>query len=144
MLLVEIIVNLGILVLSFTKHIQQLIIKVNQEIVFKVTKTSKKSSDRKGQFNMNSIHNFFKMTQLTESEQTFSIENGPSIKLNHISVECNVIIDEQYHQQIRRILKKSLPPSIQIQLLYHSDNVKIKFSFSLSISFSKLLILFRF
>ena len=59
-----------------------------------------------------------------QTEQTFSIDHGPSITLNHISVDATLIIDENYHNHIRRILKKSLPPNVQIQLLYAPNNVR--------------------
>jgi hypothetical protein len=67
---------------------------------------------------MLSLHSF------VQTEQIFSIEHGPSITLNHVSVEATLIIDETFHNHIRRILKKSLPPSVQIQLLYAPNNVK--------------------
>jgi len=63
-----------------------------------------------------------------QTEQIFSIDHGPSITLNHISVDATLIIDENYHNHIRRILKKSLPPNIQIQLLYAPNHVQNKFS----------------
>ena len=100
-------------------------ITINHVPIFKVTKSKRISNSKKFQFKKNSIHNMLKMNSLVEAEQIFSIENGPSITLKHISVDANLIIDEQYHQQIRRILKKSLPPNIQIQLLYASNNVSV-------------------
>lgn len=64
-----------------------------------------------------------RLDAFTQTEQIFSIDHGPSIALNHISVEATLIIDDNYHNQIRRILKKSLPPSVQIQLLYTPNDV---------------------
>lgn len=100
-------------------------IKINQKLVFKVTKTKKPISQSKSnsQFKKNSIHNMLRLDSFVQTEQTFSIEHGPSITLNHISVDGTLIIDETYHNHIRRILKKSLPPSIQIQLLYAPSHI---------------------
>jgi hypothetical protein len=41
----------------------------------------------------------------------------------HINVEATVHIDEEFHSQIRRILKKDFPPTIRIQLLHAPNNV---------------------
>lgn len=100
-------------------------IKVNQNTVFKVTKTKKPIAQRKSnsQFKKNSIHNMLHLDSFVQTEQSFSIEHGPSITLNHISVDGTLIIDENYHNHIRRILKKSLPPNIQIQLLCVPNHV---------------------
>ncbi|CAF3564368.1 unnamed protein product [Rotaria sp. Silwood1] len=112
-------------VLSFTKHINELIIKINQKVIFTVTKTRKPISSTKfnSQFKMNSIHNMLRFDALVQTKQIFSIDHGPSIALNHISVHGTLIIDENYHNHIRRILKKSLPPRVQIQLLYTPHNI---------------------
>ncbi|CAF3997273.1 unnamed protein product [Rotaria sp. Silwood2] len=112
-------------VLSFTKYINELIIKINQKTIFKVTKTRKPISSTKSnsQFKKNSIHNMLRLDSLNQTEQIFSIDHGPSITLNHISVDATLIIDENYHNHIRRILKKSLPPNVQIQLLYTPNNI---------------------
>ncbi|CAF4281347.1 unnamed protein product, partial [Rotaria sordida] len=76
-------------VLSFTKYINELIIKINQKIIFKVTKTRKPISSTKSnlQFKKNSIHNMLRFDSLIQTEQIFSIDHGPSITLNHISVD---------------------------------------------------------
>ncbi|CAF1417698.1 unnamed protein product [Adineta steineri] len=115
-------------VLSFTKYINELIIKINQKIIFKVTKTKKKIPSTKSnlQFKKNSIHNMLRLDTFIQTEQTFSIDHGPSITLNHISVDATLIIDDNYHNHIRRILKKSLPPCVQIQLLYAPNNIIMK------------------
>ncbi|CAM4809029.1 unnamed protein product [Rotaria magnacalcarata] len=115
-------------VLSFTKYINELIIKINQKIIFKVTKTRKPipSTKSNSQFKKNSIHNMLRLDSFSQTEQSFSIEHGPSISLNHVSVDATLIIDETYHNHIRRILKKSLPPNVQIQLLYTPHNVVSK------------------
>ncbi|CAF4953990.1 unnamed protein product, partial [Rotaria sp. Silwood1] len=112
-------------VLSFTKYINELVIKINQKIIFKVTKTRKSISSIKSnvQFKKNSIHNMLHFDSLIQTEQIFSIDHGPSIILNHISVDATLIIDENYHNHIRRILKKSLPSNVQIQLLYTPNNI---------------------
>lgn len=114
--------NSIILVLSFTKYINELVIKINEKVMFKVTKT-KRAIASNAQFKRNSIHNMLRLDSLTQTEQTFSIDHGPSITLNHVSVDATLIIDETYHDHIRRILKKSLPPNIQIQLLYTPNQV---------------------
>ena len=113
-------------VLSFTKYIRDLVIKINEKVIFKVTKSKKTlpSSKPSSQFKKNSIHNMLRLDSLVQTEQIFAIEHGPSITLNHVSVEANLIVDENFHQHIRRILKKSLPPSVQIQLLYTPNNVR--------------------
>ncbi|UJR22115.1 hypothetical protein I4U23_025179 [Adineta vaga] len=115
-------------VLSFTKYINELIIKINQKTIFKVTKTKKPipSSKSRSQFKTNSIHNMLRLDTFIQTEQIFSIDHGPSITLNHISVDATLIIDENYHNHIRRILKKSLPSNVQIQLLYTPNDVIIK------------------
>ncbi|CAF1432853.1 unnamed protein product [Rotaria sordida] len=115
-------------VLSFTKHINELIIKINQKTIFKVTKSKKPITSTKSnsQFKKNSIHNMLRLDSLIQTEQIFSIDHGPSITLNHISVDATLIIDENYHNHIRRILKKSLPPNVQIQLLYTPNNIITK------------------
>jgi len=112
--------------LSFTKYINELVLKINQKIIFKVTKTKKSipSTKSNSQFKKNSIHNMLRLDSLIQTEQTFSIEHVLSITLNHISVDATLIIDETYHNHIRRILKKSLPPNVQIQLLYAPNQVK--------------------
>lgn len=113
------------LVLSFTKYITELVIKINQKIIFKVTKTKKliPTTKSNSQFKKNSIHNMLHLDSFSQTEQMFSIDHGPSITLNHISVDATLIIDETYHNHIRRILKKSLPPNVQIQLLYAPNHV---------------------
>jgi hypothetical protein len=115
-------------VLSFTKYINELVIKINQKIIFKVTKTKKSipSSKSNSQFKKNSIHNMLRLDSFLQTEQIFSIDHGPSITLNHISVDATLIIDETYHNHIRRILKKSLPPTVQIQLLYAPSQIVMK------------------
>ncbi|CAF1632161.1 unnamed protein product, partial [Rotaria sordida] len=115
-------------VLSFTKYINELIIKIDQKVIFKVTKTRKSISSTKSNLELkkNSIHNMLHLNSLIQTEQIFSIEHGPSITLNHISVDAKLIIDENYHSHIRCILKKNLPPNVQIQLLYTPNNIVMK------------------
>lgn len=115
-------------VLSFTKYINELTIRINQKTVFKVTKTKKLISPTKlnSQFKKNSIHNMLRLDSFVQTEQIFSIEHGPSISLNHVSVDGTLIIDETYHNHVRRILKKSLPPNVQIQLLYTPHHIITK------------------
>ncbi|CAF0734789.1 unnamed protein product [Didymodactylos carnosus] len=121
-------------VLCFTKQVNELIIKINNNIVFKVNKTQTivPPSKLTLSFKMNSIHNMFKLNSFVETQQTFSIANSKSsskfdsITMRHINVDGQVTIDEQFHEQTKRIMKKSLPPTIQIQLLYPSNDITMR------------------
>ncbi|CAF1040266.1 unnamed protein product [Rotaria sordida] len=115
-------------VLSFTKYINELIIKINGLIVFQVNKIKKpllstKLSLAVKRLNANNEHNLLRFNSFTQTEQTFSIENGPSITLNHIDVQAELTIDKDFHQQIRNVLKKSLPSIVHIQFLFPSNNI---------------------
>ena len=77
-------------------------------------------------FKKQSIHNMFYLDSFVHTEQTFAITNSPSITLSHITVNAKLTIDEQYHNQIRRIMKKSSSPIVQIQLLFAPNNVSEK------------------
>ena len=72
-----------------------------------------------------SMSNMLSLESFVQSEQTFTIANGLSMTLNHITVDARVTIDEEFHNHIRGIMKKSLPPNIQIQLLFAPNNVNI-------------------
>ncbi|CAF1577380.1 unnamed protein product, partial [Adineta steineri] len=51
------------------------------------------------------------------------IINGSSITLNHIDVESEVHINEDFHKQIENVLKKRLPSIIHIEILFPSDQI---------------------
>jgi hypothetical protein len=115
-------------VLSFTKYINQLIIKINGSIIFQVKKIIKPLESNKlilapKYFNTNNEHNLLLFKSFKQTEQTFSIENGPSIHLFHFDVQAQVAIDKQFQKQIEQVIKKDLPSTIQIQFLFPSNNV---------------------
>ncbi|CAF1527188.1 unnamed protein product [Adineta steineri] len=58
-----------------------------------------------------------------QTTQTFNIMNGPSITLNHVSVQASVHIDDSFHQEIRQILKKDLPTTVRITLLFTPNTI---------------------
>ncbi len=60
---------------------------------------------------------------MMQTEQRYSIVNGPSITLQHITVEAVLDINDTFRKEIRRILKKDFPPSVQIQLLLAPNSV---------------------
>ncbi|CAF1439050.1 unnamed protein product [Adineta steineri] len=108
-------------VLSFTRHINEIIIQINNIKVFQVNKIKKPllSKDLKSNNQQNFLH--FKL--FTQTEQTFNIMNGPSITLNHIDVESEVKIDDELHKKIENVLKKRLPSIIHIELLFPSNQI---------------------
>jgi hypothetical protein len=115
-------------VLSFTKYINELVIKINGFIVFQVKKSIKSISSSKIQLAFKKLssvneHNLLHFNSFIQTEQTFTIVHGPSITLNHIDVQASLVIDEEFHDQIRRVLKKSLPSIVHIQFLFQSNNV---------------------
>lgn len=115
-------------VLSFTKHINELIIKINGMVVFKVNKNIKPVPSTKAtlaskRLNANMDHNVFHFNSLIQTEQTFHIDQGPSITLHHVDVEASLTIDKEFHEQIRRVLKKSLPSTVHIQFLFPSNDI---------------------
>lgn len=117
-------------VLSFTKYINELIIKINGLIVFQVNKIKKPLASTKlslaaKRLNANQEHSLLRFNSLNQTEQEFSIQNGPSIILNHIDVEAQLTIDKEFHEQIRNVLKKSLPSIVHIQFLFPSNNVRL-------------------
>jgi hypothetical protein len=77
-------------------------------------------------FNSNNEHHLLRFNSFKQSEQMFTIENGPSITLFHIDVQANVIIDQTFQLQIEKVIKKSLPSTIHIQFLFPSNNVYIE------------------
>ncbi len=115
-------------VLSFTKYINQLIIQINGLIIFQVNKTRKSFESNKlllapKKLNSNNEYNLLHFNSFKQTEQIFTIQNGPSITLFHIDVQANVIIDQDFQIQIERVLKKSLPSTIHLQFLFPSNNV---------------------
>jgi len=115
-------------VLSFTKYINELIIKINDSIIFKVNKKTKLLESNKlllapKQFNLNNEYNLLHFNSFKQTEQIFIIENGPQITLFHIDVQASIIIDKQFKLQIEQVLKKNLPSTIHIQFLFPSNNV---------------------
>ncbi|CAF1063458.1 unnamed protein product [Didymodactylos carnosus] len=115
-------------VLSFTKYINELVIKINGLIVFQANKakksvpSTKTASAFKKLYSTNE-HHLLRFDSFVQTEQTFTIAHGPSITLNHVDVQASVVIDKEFHDQIRRVLKKSLPPTVHIQLLFPSNNI---------------------
>ena len=65
----------------------------------------------------------FELGSFVHSRQTFSITNGSLLTLDHLSVQAKVTVNDDFHQKIEHSLKKRLPPSVSIQLLYTSDGV---------------------
>ncbi|CAF4112088.1 unnamed protein product [Rotaria sp. Silwood2] len=115
-------------VLSFTKYINELIIKINGLTIFQVNKTKQTLSSPKlslaaNRLNSNNTHNLLRFNSFIQTEQKFSIDNGPSITLNHIDVQAELIIDKNFHEQIRNVLKKSLPSILHIQFLFPSNKI---------------------
>jgi hypothetical protein len=132
-------------VLSFTKYINQLIIQINGTIVFQVNKTKKPVSSTKLSLpskrnNSNNEHNLLRLRTFVQTEQTFSILNGPSISLNHVDVQADVVIEKAFHKQIEGVLKKSLPSTIHIECLFPSNTVcfiSFRYIFRRSFIFSR-------
>lgn len=114
------------IVLSFTTHIADISIKINNSTTFHVNKKKKtmnSSTNRLLAFNLRSISNMLHLNSFVQSEQIYSIDNGPSITLIHVDVHAKLNIDDEFHNQIKYLIKKSLPPTIRIQLLYVPNNV---------------------
>jgi hypothetical protein len=112
-------------VLSFSKHINELNIKINDLSAFQVNKKKKNISpiSELSTYNCDSISNMLNLNSFVQTKQKFSITNGPSINLIHVGVQATLKIDEDFHNQIKRILKKSFPATVQIQLLFAPNNV---------------------
>ncbi|UJR18092.1 hypothetical protein I4U23_004992 [Adineta vaga] len=113
-------------VLSFTKYINELIIKINGFTVFEIHKTTTNMPSISGILpfqKQSSINNMLLLKSFVQTEKTFTITNNSAITLNHITVDAQVTIDEEFHNHIRRIIKKSLPPNIQIQFLFASSSL---------------------
>ncbi|CAF4311774.1 unnamed protein product [Rotaria sp. Silwood2] len=111
-------------VLSFPKYINEIIIQLNDVVIFRVTKTRKSLSSMKLSLaTKTNENNLLRFKSCVQTEQTFCIMNGPSITLNHIDVEAEVMIDEDLHKQIQSVLKKSLPSIIHIEFLFPSNTI---------------------
>ena len=87
-----------------------------------------------------SLNEMFILKSQTQTEQCFSTTEG-SLTLNHVSVDIEVNVEDDYQEQIHRILKKRLPLKLQIQLLYAPAKVimrlMISFDFSVIITGSE-------
>ncbi|CAF2700718.1 unnamed protein product [Rotaria sp. Silwood2] len=113
-------------VLSFTKYINEILIKINGCTIFQVSKTMKIVPSIRSTLpfkNTPSMSNMLIFNSFIQTEQTFSIANASSLTLNHVSVNAQVTIGEEFHYQIQRIMKKSLPSNVRIQLLFAPDNL---------------------
>ncbi|CAF1416514.1 unnamed protein product, partial [Didymodactylos carnosus] len=101
-------------------------LKVYFTKVFEVKKTKTRLPSIKGMSpfkKQGSITNMLSLNSFVQTEQTFTINNGSSLTLNHVTVDAVVTIDENFHDRMRRILKKSLPSNVPIQLLYAPNNL---------------------
>lgn len=115
-------------VLSFTKYINELIIRINDAVVFHVTKTRKSSPTTplnltEIKTNAEDEHPLLCFQSSVQTEQTFHIINGPSMTLNHLDVEATVVIDDELNRHIENVLKKRLPSLIHLEFLYPSIDV---------------------
>jgi hypothetical protein len=113
-------------VLSFTKHVNELTIKINSSTIFGISKTKKPISMPKDnlKFDINrSSRNMLRFNSFAHNKQTFTITNGPSLTLNHICVKASVSINNAFQEHVRQILKKKLPSTIFIELLFASNSV---------------------
>ena len=114
--------------LSFTRNIVNLYITINGLKVFQISKTKSltPSIQDASTFKLqSSVNNILYHESFIVTEQIFTIANGPSITLGHVVVEARLNLDQQTGDHIRRILK-SLPSTIQIQLLFVPINVNKK------------------
>ena len=121
-----VIISVLSIVLTFANYIDEVCIKINESLVFRVNKRKKpviSLTRESSAFQINSLSNLLVLDSYLQTEQTFSIEAGPSITLMHIDVRATVNIDDDFREQIKRILKKDFPPVIRIQLLYVPDHV---------------------
>ncbi|CAF1578903.1 unnamed protein product, partial [Adineta ricciae] len=113
-------------VLSFTKYIKELAIKINGFTVFQIHKTTTPMPSIPDIIPFQkqaSANNILLLNSLVQTEQTFTIDNSSTITLNHITVDAKVTIDEEFHNHIQAILKKRLPSNIQIQFLFASNSL---------------------
>ena len=46
------------------------------------------------------------LNSFVQTEQTFTITDGSSLTLNHVTVDAGVTIDNEFHSNIQRIMKK--------------------------------------
>jgi hypothetical protein len=124
------------LVLSFTKHINELTITVDGETVFKVKKIHKSIPSSQTTLAFKDIDTeMFRFKSFIHTEQIYKIVHGPSITLDYIDVEMSVNIEKELHNEIRNIIQKNLPPTIHIKFLFPSRNVIISSFHNENISF---------
>ncbi|CAF2972551.1 unnamed protein product [Rotaria sp. Silwood2] len=116
-------------VLSFTRHIVNLVIKINSVTVFKISKTQSIVPSIQGMLAFkpqSSMNNILSLDSLVHTKQTFTIRNGPSITLGHVTLEAQLTVNKQLYNTIQEILKKPLPSIVHIQILFVPTNVIIE------------------
>jgi hypothetical protein len=118
------------IVLSFTKHINEISIKINDSIVFQANKSKKLVPSTKTTLTFKKPYpandkTMIRINSSIHTEQTFTIDHGPSITLNHVDVEASINMDKNLHDKLQQSLKKNLPSTIHIQLLFPSNNVSL-------------------
>jgi type IV secretory pathway VirB6-like protein len=119
-------------VLSFTKYINELTITVDGETIFRVEKTEKLKSPTQTSLileephpSKNNLTGMFHFNSFTHAEQIYKITHGPSLTLDYIDVEVSVNIEKEFHDQIRKTIRKGLPSTIHIKILFPSRDVSI-------------------
>lgn len=117
------------IVLSFTKHVNRLSIKINDQTIFEVTKTIQSAAlnEKISQFELPSVHGMFILNSFEHIKQEIKITNGPSVVLRHIAVQAKVVMNATLRGNIRQILKKDLPSNVPIQLLLAPSSVSLYF-----------------
>ena len=69
-------------------------------------------------------HNFFRLDEAKENDEIFQFDQKTSLQFHHFTIQTSIHIDEEFHQKIKSILKKDLPPRIQIKYLLSSSSSK--------------------
>jgi hypothetical protein len=117
-------------VLSFTKYINELTITINGETIFQVKKSQKVKPSSQTTLtckesnltNPNSTQMLL-CNSIVHAEQRYKIAHGPSITLDYLDVVMTVNIDKEFHDKIRDVIRKRLPSTIHIKLLFPSKHV---------------------
>ncbi|CAF3521260.1 unnamed protein product [Adineta steineri] len=115
-------------VLSFTRHIVNLVITINSLTVFHISKKKYENPSIQNTFTFEpqpSINHMLHINSFVVTEQIITIDNTASIVLGHITVEASVNVDQQFHNYIERILKR-FPSTVKIQLLFVPINTIVK------------------
>ena len=114
-------------VLSFTKCLREVEIFLNDRPIFTLKKRieplhSSRTNLILKRLNTQDEHHFFHLDSGEEMEEVFQL-NGENntITFHHLNIQTSVHIDREFHQKIKAILKKDLPPRIQIEYLLRSD-----------------------